>query len=128
MIVQVAARRAGYQGWFSLYAVLGDDIVIGHKAVADCYLVLMRDLGLEINLSKSLISSSGSCEFAKKFYFQGEDVSPIGPKSILEFIKAPRSAKDILLNNSLVEVSDFAILRDQLKSLFSEVSPIRSKK
>lgn len=128
MIVQVAARRAGYHGWFSLYAVLGDDIVIGHKAVADCYLVLMKDLGLEINLSKSLISSSGSCEFAKKFYFQGEDVSPIGPKSILEFIKAPRSAKEILLNNSLVELSDFAILRDQLKSLFSEVSPIRSKK
>lgn len=128
MIVQVAARRAGFKGWFSLYAVLGDDIVIANRAVADCYLVLMRDLGLEINLSKSLISSSGSCEFAKKFYFQGVDASPIGPKSILELLKAPRSAKDIILNNNLVDVSDFAILREQLKSLFKKESPIRSKK
>jgi hypothetical protein len=88
----------------------------------------MNDLGLEINLSKSLISSSGSCEFAKKFYFQGVDASPIGPKSILELLKAPRSAKDIILNNNLVDVSDFAILREQLKSLFKKESPIRSKK
>jgi len=88
----------------------------------------MKDLGLEINLSKSLISSSGSCEFAKKFYFQGEDASPIGPKSILELLKAPRSAKDIILNNNLVDVSDFAVLREQLRDLFKKDSPIRSKK
>jgi hypothetical protein len=96
--------------------------------VANAYLILMSHLGLEINLSKSLISTSGSCEFAKRFYYEGIDASPIGPKSILEMIKAPRSFKEIILNNSLVDVGDFAILREQLYNLFKEKSPIRSVK
>jgi hypothetical protein len=127
LIVQVAARRSGIIKWFENYAVLGDDIVIGDKVVASAYLVLMKDLGVEINLSKSLVSASGSCEFAKRFYHHGVDVSPIGPKSILEMIGSPRSFKDVVLNNSLIEVEDFAILRDQLKGLFSSDNVINSK-
>jgi len=87
----------------------------------------MKDLGVEINLSKSLVSASGSCEFAKRFYHHGIDVSPIGPKSILEMIGSPRSFKDVILNNSLIEVDDFAILRDQLKNLFSSDKVVNSK-
>nr|UPW42242.1 MAG: putative RNA dependent RNA polymerase [Xinjiang mito-like virus 75] len=127
LIVQVAARRSGSLKWFEDYAVLGDDIVIGDSAVAKCYLVLMEDLGVKINLSKSLISASGCCEFAKRFYHKGVDVSPLGPKSILEMIKSPRSFKDVVLNNSLIEVEDFAILRGQLKDLFSQSKVINSK-
>nr|UPW42151.1 MAG: putative RNA dependent RNA polymerase [Xinjiang mito-like virus 50] len=127
LIVQVAARRSGILKWFEDYAVLGDDIVIGNEAVANCYLILMSDLGVSINLSKSLVSASGSCEFAKRFYFQGKDVSPLGPKSLLEMIKSPRSFKDIVLNNSLIEVEDLAILRGQLKDLFNKDKVINSK-
>jgi len=127
LIVQVAARRSGISKWFENYAVLGDDIVIGDKVVASAYLVLMKDLGVEINLTKSLVSASGSCEFAKRFYHHGVDVSPIGPKSILEMIGSPRSFKDVILNNSLIEVEDFAILRDQLKGLFSSDNVVNSK-
>lgn len=87
----------------------------------------MTDLGVEINLSKSLISSSGSCEFAKRFYHHGKDVSPLGPKSILEMIQSPRSFKDIVLNNSLVNVEDLAILQDQLKDLFIRNKVVNSK-
>jgi len=53
--------------WFSLYAVLGDDIVIADRAVATQYLKIMEELGVGINLSKSLMSNSKTIEFAKKF-------------------------------------------------------------
>jgi hypothetical protein len=66
VIVQVAALRSGHIGWFEDYAVLGDDVVIANKQIADSYLVLMKLLGVDINLSKSLVSSDGVCEFAKK--------------------------------------------------------------
>jgi len=64
-IVQIAARRTGYVVWFKDYAILGDDIVIANRAVANVYLSIMSDLGLEINRSKSLVSENGICEFAK---------------------------------------------------------------
>lgn len=83
VIVQVAARRVGHKRFFDLYAVLGDDIVIADKAVADAYLVLMDDLGVDINLSKSLTSDVGVLEFAKRLIIESQDVSPIPPKLLV---------------------------------------------
>jgi hypothetical protein len=52
---------------FKEYMVLGDDIIIWNKAVATCYYEFMvSDLGVEINLNKSLISTFGVFEFAKR--------------------------------------------------------------
>jgi len=82
LLVQVAARRAGIEGWFQNYAVLGDDIVIGHKLVAHNYLSLMTYLGVDINLSKSLESDTGFAEFAKRLIGPKGDVSPVSPKLI----------------------------------------------
>lgn len=92
-IVQLAALRAkaGYEGkgssrmwrtsaeftWFEDYAVLGDDIVIANKEVAEQYVKIMDDIGVEIGLAKSLISRKGGLEFAKKFYLDKVDCSPI---------------------------------------------------
>lgn len=63
--------------WFEDYAVLGDDIVIANPAVAKRYLSLMTEgLGVEINLGKSIVSTSGNTmEFAKRFIVKGVDVS-----------------------------------------------------
>lgn len=67
-IVQIAARRVGYDEWFENYALLGDDIVIADQRVAKVYYALMTDyLGVSINLSKSLLSNNGTLEFAKRF-------------------------------------------------------------
>jgi hypothetical protein len=74
-IVQFAAWRAGIDGWFKDYAVLGDDIVIGNRDVANHYLRVMEILGVEVGLAKSLISSNKSAEFAKRLYFKGQDIS-----------------------------------------------------
>jgi hypothetical protein len=76
LIVFTAWRRSGYNGKL-LYLVLGDDVVIANKSIAECYLQILNELGAPINLSKSIVSSNGSFEFAKRFIFSGVDVSPI---------------------------------------------------
>jgi len=74
-MVQFCAFRCGIPGWFGLYAVLGDDLVIADSRVARKYRALCRLLGVEIGLNKSLVSKGKTLEFAKKLFFQGEDIS-----------------------------------------------------
>lgn len=78
-IVQLAASRAKSRSttaWFTDYLVLGDDIVIADAEVAAEYLILMQWLGVSVNPNKGLVSNNGSFEFAKEFYFQGQQCSP----------------------------------------------------
>nr|UIW13894.1 MAG: RNA-dependent RNA polymerase [Rhizoctonia solani mitovirus 103] len=83
IIVQLAALNVGFKTRFENYAVLGDDIVIADDTVAEEYLVLMRSLGVSINLSKSLISTE-FCEFAKKWIGPGINLSPVGAGLLLQ--------------------------------------------
>lgn len=87
-VVQLAALRAGWVGWFPFYALLGDDIVIADRAVADHYLAIMRGLGVSISLHKSIVSESGLLEFAKRWYSgtRGE-VSALGPGLLLAVVR-----------------------------------------
>jgi len=88
LLVQQAAHRAGYVGWYPWYVLLGDDIVILGEPVARAYEGLCSDLGVTIGLAKSLISSNGSFEFAKRFYYKGIDCSPT---SVREYSQALKS-------------------------------------
>lgn len=87
VIVQIAAHRVGLTGWFEDYALLGDDIVIGDSLVAASYSNIMFTLGLDINPSKSLVSSIGVCEFAKRLVSHEDEYSPIGPRNIVQALK-----------------------------------------
>lgn len=69
VIVQLAALRAGWTSWFPHYALLGDDIVIADEDVARHYQSIIKSLGVEINLGKSIISETGLIEFAKRWAF-----------------------------------------------------------
>jgi len=62
--VRHAAIAVGIHN-FKDYAILGDDIVIANDDVAKSYLELMSNLGVSINLSKSVVSKN-IAEFAKK--------------------------------------------------------------
>lgn len=63
---------------FTEYAVLGDDICIWNRSVALQYLKVCKSLGVEVNLSKSILSRSGTgIEFAKRTFYKGVDVSPL---------------------------------------------------
>lgn len=76
-LVQFAAMRVdARRRWFFDYAVLGDDIVIADKAVAQEYLNLMETIGVDIGLAKSLVSSTGSLEFAKRTWVKGRSATP----------------------------------------------------
>jgi hypothetical protein len=86
-IVQTAAWKTGLPKhlWFSNYAVLGDDVVIADKAVAMEYLRLMKALGVDVNLTKSILSPKGiGFEFAKRLIVNGKDVSPISLKEVID--------------------------------------------
>jgi len=53
----------------------------------------MKDLGLEINLSKSIVSPNGTAfEFAKRVFIQGQDVTPI---SLTEYSAAIQSVASL---------------------------------
>jgi hypothetical protein len=85
-IVQVAAWKAGivpFGTWYENYALLGDDLVVGDKAVKDEYLSILKSLGMEVNVHKSIISETGRCmEFAKRTIYRGTDVSPVPLKEV----------------------------------------------
>jgi len=62
--------------WYKNYAVLGDDSVAGDKLVVLEYLKICAELGVKVNLAKSLLSPVGSFEFAKRFYTKFGNCSP----------------------------------------------------
>lgn len=68
--------------WFTNYAILGDDLVIGCPKVAKRYRRIMRTLGVQISPVKPLCSRSGSMEFASRFILRGIDLSPVSFKAL----------------------------------------------
>jgi hypothetical protein len=72
------------KGWCEAYEILGDDIAIFHKDLAEEYLRVMTLIGVPINVKKSVISISGkTIELAKRTIHEGKDVSAISFKDIL---------------------------------------------
>jgi hypothetical protein len=96
LMVQVAARRVGWTTFFDDYAILGDDLVIGHPEVASSYLIIAKDLGVEINQNKSLISTIGVAEFAKRLIYSGTDLSPVPPRLIVRLIRNIRNLPSVV--------------------------------
>lgn len=86
-LVWLAASRVRPGRVFLDYAILGDDIVIADELVAQEYLKIIDDCEVKISKEKSLISSNGSCEFAKRFMTNNvsEDLSPLSLKVMRTF-------------------------------------------
>lgn len=70
-------------GTFKAYAILGDDVVIAEGKVAGAYLQIMKTIGVEIGLAKSLVSRKGVLEFAKRFIVHKQDCSPVPFKEMV---------------------------------------------
>lgn len=83
LLIQQAAYLCSRKcQWFSNYAILGDDLVIGSPEVARQYRRLLKWMGVGISLEKSLASVNGSMEFASRFIYRGTDLSPISFKGL----------------------------------------------
>jgi hypothetical protein len=87
MMIQFIAYSMGKTRrgqWYVEYLVLGDDLVLFEKDVADRYLTLCKELGVEINLSKSIVSENRPVlEFAKRTSINGVDVSAVSIKELI---------------------------------------------
>lgn len=64
------------------YVVLGDDVLIGDPRLGKLYQERILSLGIGISASKSFISNE-VCEFAKRYLYRGEEVSPFPVSSVL---------------------------------------------
>lgn len=84
-IIQFAANYERFHSgkplrFFKQYALLGDDVVIYDAKVARRYQRLMNEIGVNINLNKSIIGdkNNGQIEFAKRLALRGQEMSSIG--------------------------------------------------
>jgi hypothetical protein len=68
---------------YSDYRVLGDDIVISGKDVANSYSRVCANLGIVVGLAKSFSSEKGFFNFANQSYLGSENISPISFKQEL---------------------------------------------
>jgi len=73
-IVQWAAKRAGIPGFFTSYCLLGDDIVIADRLVADQYKILCSLLDMPISFAKTHVSNH-LYEFAKRWVYKGNEIT-----------------------------------------------------
>jgi len=88
--------------------ILGDDLLLLDSRVAKEYLKMMKQLDVGVNLSKSLISSIGIGEFAKKL------LSPSGliqGLSLKEFSSLGKSFSNVLNISFMLNAKTSAVLR-----------------
>lgn len=85
-IIQYCAWMEREKFPFNSYAILGDDVAIWSKGVAQRYRTLLDDLDVQISIPKSFFPKEGDdlnkpcvAEFAKRIFDKGEEVSPISP-------------------------------------------------
>lgn len=88
LVVQYAAHLCNKYP-FKEYILLGDDIVIYDNDVAAKYLQIINDLGVDISPSKSHISEN-CYEFAKRWFFNGIEISPIPMAGLVSNFDQPQ--------------------------------------
>lgn len=120
IIVQYAAHRAGILE--PEYYVLGDDMLIKGDDLYRSYLKTISELKMKLNVDKTY-SSLCLFEFAKRFYFNGVEVSPFPLGSILRS-KGDYALMSVGLDNAIAKswFDDMAISsRRKLYRRFLEV-------
>jgi hypothetical protein len=74
-VMFMACRKARVPWETSPYVILGDDVLIGHRGLAEAYKDLISQLGVEVSAEKTLVSFE-AFEFAKRYFFAGEEITP----------------------------------------------------
>jgi hypothetical protein len=89
VIVLYAASRVGFGLFeFVAYLVLGDDVVIADERVAEEYILVCSELGVELSLAKSFVSRGrGVLQFASQVYICDVNVSPASLKQEVGSLK-----------------------------------------
>lgn len=84
---------------FDRYAVVGDDVLITDPEIARVYETALGRLGVSNKSQKSLISTTGSAEFAKRFRVRGlsKDLSPISILHLTNSFRTDECPNDLPL-------------------------------
>ena len=80
-VVFICCKRLGIKWATAKYCLLGDDILIGDDALAEMYLRVMDEIGVEISIPKTH-QSDHFAEFAKRLLFKGDEISPFPLSSL----------------------------------------------
>jgi hypothetical protein len=132
-IVRYSAFLVG-ETHFLKYLVLGDDVVIAGKAVADKYREVCESLGISLSLPKSYMSSEGLFNFASQTMLGNTNISPISFRKDLSMVdgfgrlsslltSAPRGFIDFSSAAWLQQIARFVLPR----SVYSEMEALRLK-
>jgi len=109
-LVQHCSFLLGRRGWEENYEILGDDLVIFDIELAEEYLKITKELGMDINLSKSIVSPNlATFEFAKRTILNGINVSAISVKQLIDR-SLPSRMNNILFFSKLGLVSNNIVL------------------
>jgi len=85
LLVQLCARisKVTSEGnYFKDYYILGDDIIIFNDLVAEKYKYLIDLLGVELSPTKTHVSKD-TYEFAKRWFYKGDEITGISLRQIL---------------------------------------------
>jgi len=108
-IVAIAARRVNlFNMYLPMYLVLGDDIVIADPTLAKAYEDILREIGCPVNLTKSIVSTNGSFEFAKQFIYNGVNVSPVSWREMFTSLLDVRSLLALFSKLGVTKISTIA--------------------
>jgi len=125
LVVQFAVYRArGVQtSWYEAYEVLGDDIVLFENDVYLSYLSILKDLGVPVNLAKSIPSPKKPvCEFAKRTSLGLIDISGLSWKEFLQGNNLPGKINMALRLGSRLLISRERLLQAVLSRFESDMA------
>lgn len=129
VLIRYCANKAGVQNYTS-YLVLGDDVVIAGKDVADIYVKVITDLGVEISLTKSILPGEvrNGCEFASRLVLPGVDLSPfpvglISKSDLISRLRLVVNIIDRMVDNRSNELSTVRTSRYRVAGLSGLQSP-----
>lgn len=83
LVVQYCAQMVSKPAPFEKYCILGDDIVIADREVANEYKKVINLLGVEIDPTKSLVSID-TYEFAKRIIHKGKEITAFPLSAMIE--------------------------------------------
>jgi hypothetical protein len=86
VIVQISAAKAQIPS-FADYVILGDDNTMANTDVSIHYRDMMASLGVDVNMSKSIVASVGmksAAEICKRIFIEGRELTSLPVKLIVK--------------------------------------------
>lgn len=125
-VVFLACERVKFPFKKLKYALLGDDIVISNKEVAEEYIQIIKALGVEISELKTH-KSDKFYEFAKRLFYRNKEITPFPISALKESKKRYYLLVSLLLQENRKGWVGKDGIPLAIESFHTHVLPIRRK-